>query len=77
MNLIVAYVHPDGSERVVYGATKVTLEKQFGKMTDAEYVAMVMGKSIPKGASNVREIKREEWVKIRERRPRPARANPP
>lgn len=68
-NLIAAYTHSDGNEHVVYGADKATLEKQFGKMSDAEYVAMVLGKSIPRGASNVREITREEWVSIRAKRP--------
>lgn len=50
------YTNPDGTIAIVCAAPKEDLEKVLGRMSDKEYRAHVLARSIPPEASDVKEI---------------------
>ncbi len=52
----IIYTRPDGGISVVHAAAKGDLERTLGPLTDEAYRAHVYERSIPKDATNVREV---------------------
>lgn len=72
----IVYTRPDGGVSIIHPAAKHNIEKVMGPMTDAEYEAHVLARSIPADATNVRYIDdadiptdrefRNAWVDVTE-----------
>lgn len=62
----IIYTRPDGGLSVIVPATKKSLEKSLGSLTDAEYEAHVRERSIPDDAVTERSIKPEDMPVDRE-----------
>jgi hypothetical protein len=60
MALKFAYTQPDGSVAIVHAAPKEHLERLFGPMTDAQYEAHVLERSIPADATDVTRLP-DDW----------------
>jgi hypothetical protein len=56
MILRFAYTRPDGSLSIVIAAPKVKLERVLGPLTDQNYRAHVVARSIPADATDVHEL---------------------
>jgi hypothetical protein len=64
MNLKFAYQRPDGGVTIVGAAPKEHLERVLGPMTEEQYRAHVLERSIPKDAQNLTELP-SGWEKDR------------
>lgn len=71
MALKYAYTQPDGSVAIVHAAPKEHLGRLFGPMTDAQYEAHVVGRSIPVDAKDVTKLP-ADWVPPEDRETRNA-----
>ena len=60
MSLKFVYTRVDGGVSVVHAAPKKDLERVLGTLTHDQYVAHVLKRSIPTGATNVRELLEED-----------------
>lgn len=61
MTLKLAYTTPDGGVAIVHAAPKEQLEKVLGPLTDAQYEAHVMARSIPDDALDVQKLP-DDWT---------------
>lgn len=57
----IAYTRPDGGASIVIAAPKKDLERVLGPLSDAEYRAHVMQRSIPADATDIKELP-DNWT---------------
>lgn len=62
----IIYTRPDGGLSVVVPAPKEAIEKMLGPLTEEEYVAHVLERSIPADATKVRYVNEEDIPSDRE-----------
>lgn len=70
----VLFTNPDGSVGIICPAPKSQIEAHTGPLTDEQYVGLVLSRSLPTGASNVRWLDdkdipadrtfRDAWVDV-------------
>jgi hypothetical protein len=56
-----AFTRPDGGVTIIHAASKKSLERVLGPLTDAQYEAHVVERSIPADATNVTKLP-DDWT---------------